>query len=115
QSHPGAREAERISKNAQYFRESERHQREIGAAQPVPEAQPADDRAHDPARNAGKQQREPGIDPELQLQDRAGIGARAKEAGMAEGELHAIPAENVPGLAKKPVIAREHGEIEPEI
>jgi hypothetical protein len=60
-------------------------------------------------------QPDPGIDAELHLQHRDRIGPGAEIGGMAEGELAAIAAEDVPRLAEQRGVERHDDGGEPAI
>ncbi len=95
----GAGDRRHAGDDAQHLGESERHQREIRAFQPGPEAERADGGADQGARGDADDQAEPGIDAVAHLQDGRHIGAGAEERRVAERILAAIAAEQIPALA----------------
>src|SRR5690606_9321997 len=99
--HAAAGEADGDGKDAQHLAEGEGDEREIGAAQAIAEARQADDEGNEGGKQTAGDQADPRIDAELDLQHRDRIGARAEEGRVAEGELAAIAAQNVPGLAEE--------------
>ena len=108
-------EAGRIGEDAQHLGEGERDQREIGAAQPGPEAQEADDPADECPERDRDRHRRPGIHTVAGLEDRRGIGAGAEECRMAEGGLPGDAAEQVPALRRQRDDQYENDEVQHRI
>ena len=109
QAHAAAGELHRVGENAKNFRESERHQREVRAAQPVAERERADEGTRRGAADDRKGQAQPGIRPEMDLKGGARVSAGAEKRCVTEGIL---AAEDIPGLAEQRGIERHDDQIE---
>lgn len=110
-----AGEGHGVRHDPEHLREGEGHQCEIGAAQPVAEAQRAHEGAGGGAEDPGEDEADPGVDAEIDLKDRGGVSARAEERGVAEAALAAVAPEQIPGLAQQPEIECHDREVQPEI
>src|SRR5579885_438916 len=97
----GAGDRRDAGNNAQHLRESERHEREIRAAQAGTEGQRSDDSAGQRTGGDADDEARPSIDAVAHLQDGGDIGTRAEKRGVAERILPAIAAKNVPALPGK--------------
>ena len=90
-----------VRDNSEHFRKSQRHEGEVGPAQPGAEAQIADGGADQGSGREAEREPDPRVDAEPHLQDRRRVRAGTEEGRMAEGELAAEPAEDVPALGRE--------------